>query len=50
MLTDGGVSNTDSVIKYISKNSSKTWFHAFGIGGSVSKWLIIEGAKAGRGI
>jgi hypothetical protein len=49
LLTDGGVSQPENVIKLISDNISKGSVHSFGLGHGVDKNLVEKAAKAGRG-
>ena len=49
LLTDGGVSNTDSVVNLIRINNSHTRVFCLGIGNGCSQELIVQGANAGKG-
>jgi len=49
LLTDGGVSNTNQVIKLIDDNHFIGKVYTVGIGNGCSPELIKEGARAGRG-
>ncbi|CAC5412219.1 unnamed protein product [Mytilus coruscus] len=49
LLTDGGVSNTDEVIKLAKKNNGNTRVFTFGIGDGASTSLIKNVAKASNG-
>jgi hypothetical protein len=50
LLTDGGVSNPGSVIDLIKDNINNSRVHSFGIGSGASRELIINSAKAGKGV
>ena len=50
LLTDGCVSDKESVIKLIKKNSSNFKVNSFGIGNDFDKDLIVRSAQAGKGI
>jgi hypothetical protein len=49
VLTDGSVSNTESVIQLVKKNSSKARCFSFGIGSGASTHLVKGIAEAGLG-
>ncbi len=49
LLTDGAVSNTQSVVNLIHDNSKYTKVHTFGLGSGVSTELVKNSAMAGRG-
>lgn len=49
LLTDGGVSNTDGVIKLIRTQTKYSRVHSIGIGNGASFNLIEGSAKAGKG-
>ncbi|XP_071167544.1 von Willebrand factor A domain-containing protein 5A-like isoform X2 [Mytilus edulis] len=49
LLTDGGVSNTEEVIKLAKKNNGNTRVFTFGIGDGASTSLIKNVAKASNG-
>lgn len=49
LLTDGGVSNTENVIKLVAKNVKYSRTHTIGIGDGVSQALIIGCASKGKG-
>jgi hydrogenase maturation factor len=49
ILTDGGVSDTQNVIKMIRNNNKYCRVHCIGIGNGVSMDLIENGSKAGKG-
>ncbi|KAI6655187.1 Von Willebrand factor A domain-containing protein 5A-like [Oopsacas minuta] len=49
LLTDGGVSNIDDIVKTVADNSSHTRAFTFGIGSGVSTELVNKVAKAGKG-
>ena len=49
LLTDGGVSDTKSVIKVVAQNNNRTRVHTIGIGNGCSQALIIGCAQKGKG-
>ncbi|WP_411027273.1 hypothetical protein, partial [Salmonella sp. s54925] len=49
VLTDGSVSNTESVIKLVARNSHNGRCFSFGIGSGASTILVNGIAKAGKG-
>ena len=49
LLTDGQVENRDAVVHCIAEHSKQARVHAFGIGSSVDRALIIQCARAARG-
>lgn len=49
LLTDGEVSNPQSVIQLARENADLARIHSFGVGYGCSKYLVKEVAKAGRG-
>ena len=49
MLTDGDVSNPDSVISLARKNSKSCRTYTIGVGSGASSYLVREIAKHGRG-
>ena len=49
LLTDGGVSNIEAVVKTVAENSSHSRVFTFGIGSGVSTELVNRVAKAGKG-
>ena len=50
LLTDGGVSNTEGVIKMVGANNKYSRVHTIGIGNGCSEQLILGCAKKGKGI
>lgn len=50
LLTDGAISETQSVIDLISQNSHTAWVHTFGIGSGASSYLVTESARVGNGV
>ena len=49
LLTDGGVSNTEEVLKMVGNNSKFARVHSIGIGNGASESLIVGCAKKGKG-
>jgi hypothetical protein len=49
LLTDGGVSQPQNVIKLIQDNISKGNVHTFGLGSGCDRTLVENAAKAGQG-
>lgn len=49
LLTDGAVTNPDSVIQLARASADNARIHSFGVGYGCSKFLVKEVAKAGRG-
>jgi hypothetical protein len=49
LLTDGGVSNTETVIDLVKKNVRYSRVHTIGVGSGVSHALIIKCAEKGKG-
>lgn len=49
ILTDGGVSNTQGVIKMVEKSTKYCRVHCIGIGNGASLDLIEGCSKAGKG-
>ena len=49
ILTDGGISNTESLLTKIEESNNHTRIHSFGIGSGASIYLVKEIAKAGKG-
>ncbi|XP_028392751.1 von Willebrand factor A domain-containing protein 5A-like isoform X2 [Dendronephthya gigantea] len=49
VLTDGSVSNTESVIKLVANNSTNSRCFSFGIGSGASSTLVKGIAEAGKG-
>ena len=49
LLTDGHVSNDDSVIKLVKENSNKARVFSLGLGSSASRHLVKGVARAGNG-
>ena len=49
VLTDGSISNTESVIKLVGKNSDHSRCFSFGIGSGASSTLVKGIAEAGKG-
>ncbi|XP_028392748.1 von Willebrand factor A domain-containing protein 5A-like isoform X1 [Dendronephthya gigantea] len=49
VLTDGSISNTESVIKLVAKNSTNSRCFSFGIGSGASSTLVKGIAEAGKG-
>lgn len=49
LLTDGGVSDTEGVLRMINNNNKYARVHTIGIGNGCSESLIVEGAKRGKG-
>ena len=50
LLTDGDVSNSDSVIHLVKQNASKNRVFTLGLGSSASRHLVKGVARAGNGI
>ena len=50
ILTDGEIYNTETLLNKIKENCNSTRVHSIGIGTGVSKYLVNEIAKAGKGI
>lgn len=50
LLTDGDISNTNSVIELVRKHARQSRIHAIGIGEGVSRYLIEGCAEKGRGV
>ena len=48
-MTDGEVSNPQSVIELAKMNSDTSSVHSFGLGSGCTRDLIIKVAEAGRG-
>ena len=49
LLTDGGVSNTEGVIRMVGHNTKFSRVHTIGIGNGCSQQLILGCAEKGRG-
>ena len=49
LLTDGGVSNTEGVIRMVGLNNKYSRVHTIGIGNGCSQQLILGCAKKGKG-
>ena len=49
VLTDGAISNTQTVLDIIEKHNHETRVHSFGIGSGASKYLVNEIAHSGKG-
>jgi hypothetical protein len=49
LLTDGGVSNTQGVIRMVETNNKYSRVHTIGIGNGCSEDLILGCAKKGKG-
>lgn len=50
LLTDGAVSNTNEVLKFIESQKEKSRVFTLGVGNGCSQELIKEGARRGRGV
>jgi von Willebrand factor A domain-containing protein 5 len=49
LLTDGGVSNTEGVIKMVALNNKYARVHTIAVGNGASEALILGCAKSGKG-
>lgn len=49
LLTDGGVSNTQGVIKMVGLNNKYARVHTIAVGNGASEDLILGCAKSGKG-
>ena len=49
LLTDGGVSNTEGVIRMVGQNNRFSRVHTIGIGNGCSQQLILGCAEKGKG-